>query len=310
MRIVLLILTYFFLISAGCGNQKGYKENPGFYKKNFELGYSINQPDTVLYLDRALSEISGLSYNENKSCLVTINDEDAFVFYLSPTSGRIIDKVDFGKPDDYEAITCHGDYIYISESNGNIKVVNDNEGEKINEYNTDLDGGNDIEGMVYNAETKSFLLAAKGDSEIDDNEKGEKSVFEMKLDDDDSEIKKYFSLDLMKAVDKLESMNITQNTLVNLSVTSRLRRFSPSAMAIHPKTNDLYILSFKGRLLVVTDNEGNIKAITFLNQKFFPQPEGICFGPDLKLYVSSEGRSKNGTINIYSPIDSLVSDAQ
>jgi sugar lactone lactonase YvrE len=38
-----------------------------------------------------------------------------------------------------------------------------------------------------------------------------------------------------------------------------------------------------------------------LNRKLFPQPEGICFSPDGKLFISTEGKGQPGKIMLFKP---------
>lgn len=72
--------------------------------------------------------------------------------------------------------------------------------------------------------------------------------------------------------------------------------FKPSGIAVHPKSNDIYIIGSVGKMMVVLNHTGEIKNLIPLNPKIFWQPEGICFSPDGDLYISSEGRGKAGYI--------------
>ncbi|MBK7408618.1 MAG: SdiA-regulated domain-containing protein [Saprospirales bacterium] len=74
--------------------------------------------------------------------------------------------------------------------------------------------------------------------------------------------------------------------------------FAPSALAIHPLTGHLYLLSSVGKLLVVLDREtGAIIYVQKLKKSVHPQPEGICFDPDGTMYISNEGKDGNGLIH-------------
>jgi uncharacterized protein YjiK len=42
-------------------------------------------------------------------------------------------------------------------------------------------------------------------------------------------------------------------------------------------------------LLVIADNEWNVKEVYHLDPARFRQPEGICFDNDNNLYISNEG---------------------
>ncbi|MEZ4981635.1 MAG: SdiA-regulated domain-containing protein [Saprospiraceae bacterium] len=74
----------------------------------------------------------------------------------------------------------------------------------------------------------------------------------------------------------------------------------PSAIAQHPITEEFYILSSVGKLLMVLSAEGEINYIEKLDKKILPQPEGICFEKNGTMWISSEGKkSGNGTVLKY-----------
>ena len=66
--------------------------------------------------------------------------------------------------------------------------------------------------------------------------------------------------------------------------------FSPSAIAIHPITNQIYITSSVGKLLLITNESGKVLHIENLKKSIHPQPEGLCFDQDGNLYLSNEGK--------------------
>ena len=65
--------------------------------------------------------------------------------------------------------------------------------------------------------------------------------------------------------------------------------FKPSGLAVHPLTNEIYIIAHQGSIMVVFDQNLKIKNIYPLIPKIFKQPEGICFLPDGTLIISNEG---------------------
>jgi len=75
---------------------------------------------------------------------------------------------------------------------------------------------------------------------------------------------------------------------------NRAEDFSPSGIAIHPTTYQIYILSSQGKTLSIFDSSKKLVAIIFLNKKEHLQPEGICFSPDGDLFISNEGKGISG----------------
>ncbi|MFT4536148.1 MAG: hypothetical protein ACJA1A_001429 [Saprospiraceae bacterium] len=299
MRILSLLFLFVILSSGTCNKGSENNVNPGFYLGEYELTYSVNNPEVTMNMPRKLTEISGLTYSTVKNILYCVNDEKGDIYGVSPISGEIIDKIDFAKSDDYEGIAYHDNMIYVAESNGNIKVVNEKLSERHVEYDDKLSSDNDIEGAVYNPVSNSLLLAAKGDSREDGNEKSEKALFSMNISNGEIDKKPFLTINIKEAIKALEKRYITGNAIVNLSVSSRIAEFAPSGVAIHPTTNELYILSARGKLLVVASLAGEVKAVVFLNQGLHVQPEGICFATDGTLFISNEGRGRSGKIYSY-----------
>ena len=87
------------------------------------------------------------------------------------------------------------------------------------------------------------------------------------------------------------------NRRVPLDDDSKSRYISPSGIAIHPKTGDIYVISSTQKRMVVLDyNTGAIRYAIKLNKKLLPQPEGIAFDAEGNLHLSSEGKKGEGLV--------------
>ena len=72
--------------------------------------------------------------------------------------------------------------------------------------------------------------------------------------------------------------------------------FQPSGIAVHPITQNIYVIGSVGKLLLVLAPNGELLAVNRLKRQIFPQPEGICFAPDGTLFISTEGKIGSGKI--------------
>ncbi|MCC7244226.1 MAG: SdiA-regulated domain-containing protein, partial [Saprospiraceae bacterium] len=73
--------------------------------------------------------------------------------------------------------------------------------------------------------------------------------------------------------------------------------FSPSGIAIHPKTGEIFVISTAKKRLVVLDyTTGQIRFAVRLDKKVMPQPEGISFDAAGNLLISSEGKKGEGLL--------------
>lgn len=63
--------------------------------------------------------------------------------------------------------------------------------------------------------------------------------------------------------------------------------FNPSAIAVHPKTNEIYVLSSDDRSLVVFNQFGEVKNFTTLDAVLFSKPTGMTFQDNGDLLITN-----------------------
>ena len=63
--------------------------------------------------------------------------------------------------------------------------------------------------------------------------------------------------------------------------------FNPIAMAVHPKTNEIYILSSENRSIVIFNQFGEVADIKILDEKLLSNPTAITFHPSGDLLISN-----------------------
>lgn len=265
----------------------------GFEDVNFELPFSVNEPSNTWHMPKSLVEISGVTILDNGQ-FATVNDEKGVIYVLN-NAGTIDSKIDFAKDDDYEGIVLYDGHLYVGESNGNIKVVNVNSKEKVAEYKTFLSRRNNVEGLAIDAKNNKLLLACKGKTEKKSN-KNKRAIYTFDLQSKKLDKEPWTLLDIGKEIKSLKKSTIVTNRLVNMTISLRLSAFAPSGIGIDPLTDDVYILSSRGNVLVVLDYRKNIKGIYLLPRRVYGQPEGLCFDKQGNLYISNEGKSTKPNI--------------
>lgn len=234
-------------------------------------------------LPNELQEVSGLEWaGENE--IACIQDEDGIIFFYDLESSKITRRYKFGGAGDYEALTRLNDKYWVAESNGRLVRVNDIDGLEENSEDIQLkfEYRNNIEGLA---------ATGSGDLWI--------SVKDRNL-DNKGDYKGIYSFDPEKGILNMKPVlkvdyNDPQFDVFNTNNPRKLIR--PSDICFHPATGDLYILDAEfQKILVVDANTGKIKKIHLLDPSEFPQPEGICFSPSGRLFVSNEGKMDSATI--------------
>jgi uncharacterized protein YjiK len=236
------------------------------------LPYDLENPE-LYELDDELLEISGITAVSDGSALMAINDEAGKLYKLD-LRGKITGTKSFGKGGDYEDVAVYDSAVFVMKSNGDLYHIEDPTADCLiaDLYIANL--GNDVEFESLAADPgRGHLLLLVKDGE---GSKDKAPVYGF----DPS--KGEFTRDHVFLVDPTE--------VAGKAIKGRKLR--ASAMAIHPVTGEIYVISSINRMLLVCDAEGKAVGFWKLAKKKFPQPEGICFLPNGDMFISSEGRSR------------------
>jgi len=262
----------------------------------FQGTYNLENPEETIKLNKDLIEISGLSTTNNLDDLLAINDEKGNIYEIGKSDGIIRNKFDFESKGDYEGIEQVEDKVYVIDNSGDIFVYKIEKRKKSKKhFKTHLSSKNDVEGLTYNKEKNELLLACKGDP--GKNLKKGKAIYAFDLEEKKLEKKPKFLVkdaSILIYIDKKFSAKLSKTKLNALK--NRAKDFAPSGLTIHPINKKIYILSSRGKLIVVLKPDGNIDEVYFLNDKIFFQPEGICIDQNLTLYISSEGKTRKSKL--------------
>jgi uncharacterized protein YjiK len=258
------------------------------------FNYDLSKPAQTSVLSSELLEISALSFDSDENILYAVNDEKGILFSLDPNSGDIVEKMKFGKRGDYEGIEIGADgVIYVVKSNGNIVAIQKSNNE-VTKIKTSLHSSNDVEGLGYNKTTNMLLLVCKGSPNLAKyagKSKDVKSVFGWSIDSQSLIEKPILSIRDEDLISHFESKGNTLSKSSEKKLKKRLKNFAPSGIAYNQEEELYYLISTVGKTLIAVNEVSEIRHIEFLDDIYFSQPEGICFGEDNALYISNEGKS-------------------
>lgn len=249
-----------------------------------EVSYRFEQPDVSVELHDDLAEISALSLFPDGR-LGAVQDERGIVFVMDRTTGEIVERRSFGDNGDYEGIEHVDDRVYVLRSDGTLIEMSGWSGDDttIRTIETPLRAKNDTEGLAYDAASNRLLIVCKADpgSGLDD---GQKAVYAFDLGRDVFIEEPVYVIDADEVEDRTDGKG----------------KFKPSALAVHPSSNALYILSSTSRSMVVLNEDGGIEQVHTLSEDLFEQPEALAFLPDGTLYIASEGGKDAGMLYAFS----------
>ncbi len=247
----------------------------GYFFKKYQTNadYKIEKPVFQQYLSHDLKEISGISHFAQNQ-IISINDEIGRLFIYDYDKQEIIDTLDFDVEGDYEDVVHLENIAYILRSDGRI-IAFDIRTKNTKTFDSSHDKVEEFEGLCYEPKSNSLLLAAK-------IMEGDKTIFEYNLNEE--KLTKKF---------KIQKEDISKNG-------KHGKEFKPSGIAVHPKTNEIYVLASAGKKLLVFDSNGKKLHQYNLDEEQFPQPEGICFTPNGDMIISSEGKNGQASISYFS----------
>ena len=266
---------------------------------NQNTGYRLDQPDQIYTLPGSLKEISGMQ-SISPTLVACTQDEDGIVYLFDLEQRKVVQEIDWGKGGDYEGIAGDSAVLYVLESNGTISQLSNyaSAGGKpvVESWKTGIDGGCDAEGLFLLTEEKQLLIACK---EKGDAPGGVRNIWAYSLQKKQLLPEPYRKIEheLLEEVlvtDGIDKLSLGLKKFLDTAGESGV--ISPSGIAIHPNTQDLFVVSAKSGLLVVLSPEGQVKSLEELPRSLYPQPESITFTSQGDLLIGNEG--KGGDPNI------------
>ena len=257
--------------------------------------YDYKKPTKRFKLSNKVDEISGLTAL-NDSTVICVDDEQGKIFFIDLEEGDIQSQMKFGKKADYEGVEVVDSSVYILKSNGQVqrKFINVEQSDTAVTYELDLDKF-DTEGLGF-TENGNLIIACKGRKKSAE----ERQIFVYDLHKDKLTLLTRITY---RKVKRYVKRNNLDEKLKHLLIDKEEKiRFSPSGIARHPLTGNLYALSATDQYLIVLSPNGRILSIEELNKKKFKQPEGICFTTDGLLVISNEARNGKATLLLFQPI--------
>ncbi len=281
-----LLGSVIFLNLLSCSNHKKSVSGQKKSEKNnvvdsnsmlskYDLG---SESPRIIELPSDLKEISGMTITPDNR-LFAHNDEKGIIFQIDMNNGDIIKRFSLGDlpvMEDFEDITYANGKFYLLKSSGDIYEFEEGENNsrvKYTIHKTELNHSNDVEGLCYDPESNSLLLACKGASGTGDNE--DKAVY-------------FFSLENLK-------LNTTPRFLIAVKDIGKI--FNPSGIQRHPVSGTFFIIAANGNEIIEISKDGKILGRHELPKSVHSQPEGIAFDRDYNMFISNE--NKPGNIVVY-----------
>ena len=245
------------------------------------INYDLIHPLKKWSLSDSLAQISGIVWLKNDQ-LLAIEDIRPILYEikLGDTAGIITNKIQFRQAEedkfDFEDLAVVNDTIYALWSHGAVfKIIKSKKEDSAQRTKTWLKKDNNTEGLAYDPVSGNLLIACKEESGLQNEKKSTRAIYEFDR--------------------KADSLKPDPFMLINKkdfeTVAGDKVDFYPAAIAIHPTTHDIYVISTKDtKAIAQFGYDKKLKAFDYIDKEMLPQPEGICFDPEGNLYISTESR--------------------
>ncbi|WP_373058311.1 hypothetical protein [Zunongwangia sp. H14] len=228
-----------------------------------------------------LDEVSGIAWLEDDK-IACIQDEKGNIYIYNPATSQIEKEIKFAGHGDYEGISVKGNTAYVVRSDGRVYEVTNflKKTPEVHIIESGLTRKQNIESICVEA-GRRLLLGTKYEEENTDQYKG---IYAYNL------TKKH----LIK--DPVIKIKMRDKIFEAFEDKDPEKVMSPSDIAIHPDSGEIYIVDGRRPKLLILSPSGMPEKLIELDKDDFAQPEGICFSPSGNLYISNE--ASGGTANI------------
>ncbi len=261
-------------------------------------GYDLEHPVKTLELPDTLREISGLT-NIDSTTFACVQDENGILFIYSASENKIIHQYRFNMDGDYEGIAKVGTTMYVLRSDGVLFEIENFAGTdfKLNNYSTGIPAENN-EGLCYDSIAQRLLIACKSKIGKGEEFKDKRMIYAFNLKTKKLDKDPAFSFDMndIQQFAKEKNVKMPERTSKNGRVYEVSIKFRTSAIGIHPRTGDLFLLSANDHMLFTFNMNGSIKNLIRLNEKVFNKSEGLTFYENGDLLITNEGQGKKPTL--------------
>ncbi|MCB2406571.1 SdiA-regulated domain-containing protein [Hymenobacter lucidus] len=259
------------------------------------MAYDFTRPAATYAMPAELAELSGIAL-AGSTHITGIEDETGNLYEFNLSTQKVDRVIPFGGSGDYEDVARVGSDWFIMRSDGKLFRYS---GSQTQEYETGLSFANETEGLTYDAASKTLLVACK-DEPGAGLSFGQRAIYRLNPETFKAEAKPAYVLD----VEAIRGSSPVAESSAGESGKKGKKKgsgkgFSPSAVAVHPVTGHVFVLSAKQNGIVELDKNGQLLAAQSLPVDLFPQAEGLAFTPSGDLYVATEAGKKSSQATIY-----------
>lgn len=289
-----LTVIWIILLFICCGNSCKTGVDSGI-----KPAYDFSEPTERIDLPKILNEISGLVLIDTNR-FGCIQDEKGVVFIYDLESEKIVDEVRFADDGDFEGIAKVGDDLYVLRSDGELFHVMNflSDSFRVEQFTTGVPADNN-EGLCYDSAETRLLIGCKSKIGAGKEYKDIRAVYEFDLITHRLNPQPAFEFYIPDLVSWADSAKVKLPVKEKKSGDEAALKFRTSAIAIHPVTGNLHLLSASDHMYFEFRRDGAPVYMELMNDRKFNKPEGMCFYRNGNMLITNEAQDKKPTLYLF-----------
>jgi uncharacterized protein YjiK len=285
--VILSFITVKHIQKAGIDHYRFF-QTLSFQQSGF---YAFNSPSSIHTLPFELREVSGLTDYMGQQ-IACIQDEAGIIFIYDLTKDSIVNQYQFRQSGDFEGLTRVQSTFFALRSDATLfEISSPYDSVHVRSQSLQLPSW-DHEGLCFDERLNRLLIAPKSKQGKGHELKDIRAIYAYDL-VSRSLIETpvlTISLNEIESFAKSHQLPLPMRSGRNGQDSLSALKFMPSSIAVHPITDEIYIISAVDHTLVVYSKAGELINYVKLNPAVFNKPEGITFLEDGTLLVTNEGQ--------------------
>jgi len=253
------------------------------------LPYDLASPDERFVLPAALAEVSGLT-DLSPTQVACVQDEEGTVYVYDLKRLDVVRKIPFAAAGDFEGLTAVEHGFFALRSDGVLFEITESSGSvTVREHALSLPT-RDNEGLAYDSKHRRLLISPKSRLAKGKAAKFDRAIYAFDLASRTLSPDPVFDWSARDVMDFAKARGLTLPMKPRKKGDMRVAlRLLPSSLAVHPVTDEIYILSAIDGILISLGRDGVVTGYAMLDRGLFPQPEGVTFMGSGDMLISNEG---------------------
>jgi uncharacterized protein YjiK len=253
--------------------------------------FNFKEPTLILNLPFELREISGLT-NVSELEIACVQDENGILFMYNLLTDSIVGQFNFGFKGDYEGLTKADSSYYVLRSDATLlEIAFPYDSLHVTQTKLTIQE-QDNEGLCYDQRNNRLLIAPKSKFGKGKILKDTRAIYAIDLATKELNETPIFLISIaeIEAFANKHLIQLPQKVSKQSSDSISALKFIPSSLAVHPKTDEIYMLSAVDQTLAVFDKKGLLMNFFMLDTKLFNKPERLTFLSNGDLIITNEGQ--------------------